>query len=158
MVRFEGTESISELFRFQLQLALDDLEADFDAILGKPARLRIEGREGTRYVNGIVSRFEQSGEPTRLTQYSAELVPRVWLLQHRHNSRIFQEMSVKDIIEKVLKDAHIPPDEYEFKLQRIIRHANIASSTGNPTSHSSPGSWKKRGSTTGSSSRRRSTC
>ncbi len=118
VVRFEGTESLSELFRFQLQLALEDVEADFESILGKPARLKIMGREGTRYVNGIISWFEQAGEPTRLTQYSAELVPRIWLLQHRHNSRIFQEMTVKDIIDKVLKDAKIPPDEFEFKLRK----------------------------------------
>jgi type VI secretion system secreted protein VgrG len=118
VVRFEGREAVSEMFHFQLQLVLEDREADFDAVVGKPGLLTIEGSEGTRYVSGIVSRFEQSSEATRLTQYSAELVPKVWLLDNRRNSRIFQQMKVPDIIKKVLDKAKIPPDEYEFKLQR----------------------------------------
>jgi type VI secretion system secreted protein VgrG len=118
LIRFEGSEGISELFHFQLQLALDDLEADFDAVLGKPGLLRIEGREGTRYISGIVSRFEQSSERTQLTQYSAEMVPRIWLLGQRRTSRIFQGMTVPDIIKKVLSDTKIAPDQYKLGLQR----------------------------------------
>jgi type VI secretion system secreted protein VgrG len=64
-----------------------------------------------------VSRFGQSSERTRLTQYTAELVPKVWLLGHRRNSRIFQELAVPDIIKKVLTDAKIPPDQFKFNLK-----------------------------------------
>jgi type VI secretion system secreted protein VgrG len=117
VVRFEGQESMSELFYFQLEVAMEEIEPDFEAILGKPAMLTIEGDEGTRYVRGILSKFEQSGEPTRLTQYRAELVPKIWLLGLHHKSRIFQEMKVQDIIEKVLKEDHISPNEFKFNLK-----------------------------------------
>ena len=118
VVRFDGREAFSTPFQFNLDLAMEESEPDFEAILGKPGLLTIEGSEGTRYVSGIVSKFEQSGEPTRLTQYRAELVPKIWLLGHRHKSRIFQEMSVPDIIKKVLTDAKIPSNEFEFKLKK----------------------------------------
>ncbi len=117
VIKFTGREALSELFQFQLELALEDVEPDFEAILGKPAMLTIEGNEGTRYICGIVSKFEQSSEPTRLTQYKAELVPKAWLLGLRHKSRIFQEMTVPDIIKKVLIDADIPASEFQFKLK-----------------------------------------
>ncbi|PYV12047.1 MAG: type VI secretion system tip protein VgrG, partial [Acidobacteria bacterium] len=116
VVRFEGTEALSQLFHFRLELAMDEAEADFDALLGKPGLLRIEGLEATRYISGIVSRFEQSSEPTRLTHYVAELVPKIWLLGLRQKSRIFQELSTPDIIKKVLTDAEIPSDEFRISV------------------------------------------
>jgi type VI secretion system secreted protein VgrG len=118
VIRFDGEEAISNPFQFRLELAMEETEPDFEAILGKPGLLTIEGSEGTRYVKGIVSKFEQAGEPTRLTQYKAELVPKIWLLSLRRQSRIFQEMSVPDIIKKVLTDAKLPSNEFQFKLKR----------------------------------------
>jgi type VI secretion system secreted protein VgrG len=115
VAKFEGKEALSEPFHFELVLVMEDVEPDFEGILGKPAMLTIEGREGTRYVCGIVNRFEQSGEPTRLTQYKAELVPKLWLLGLRHKSRIFQDMSVPDIIKKVLTDASVSASDFQIK-------------------------------------------
>jgi type VI secretion system secreted protein VgrG len=118
VVRFEGMEAMSEPFLFRLDLVMEESEPDFEAILGKPGLLTIEGSEGTRYVSGVVSKFEQSGEPTRLTQYQAELVPKLWLLGLRHQSRIFQEISVTEIVKKVLTDAKIPANEFLFKTNK----------------------------------------
>lgn len=118
VVRFDGMETLSHPFVFQLDIVMEESEPDFESILGQSALLTIEGTDGTRYVNGIVSRFEQSGEPTRLTQFRAELVPRIWLLGLRHKSRIFQDMSVPDIITKVLTEAKIPSGGFQLKTKR----------------------------------------
>lgn len=118
VVQIEGRESLSQPFLFLLNVVMEESEPDFEAILGQAALLTIEGSEGTRHVSGIVSRFEQSGEPTRLTQYRVEMVPKIWLLGLRHKSRIFQEMTVPDIIRKVLADAGIPASEFQFKTKR----------------------------------------
>ena len=118
VIRFEGEEALSEPFHFRLDVAMEESEPDFEAMLGKPGLISIEGTEGTRYVSGIIRKFEQAGEPTRLTQYKAELVPKIWLLGLRQKSRIFQEMNVPDIIKKVLTDAKIPSNEFKFQLTR----------------------------------------
>jgi len=118
VVRFDGMETLSHPFVFQLDIVMEESEPDFESILGQSALLTIEGTDGTRYVNGIVSRFEQSGEPTRLTQFRAELVPRIWLLGLRHKSRIFQDMTVPDIITKVLTEAKIPSGGFQLKTKR----------------------------------------
>lgn len=117
VVRFTGSEGLSQLFRFSLELASDEAEIDFSAVVGKPALLTIYGEQGERYVNGIVSRFEQAREGLRLTTYHAELVPQLWLLSYRHKSRTFQHMTVPDIIAKILDEVSIPSDEYRFVLQ-----------------------------------------
>lgn len=117
VIRFEGEESLSRPFLFQLEVAMEEAEPDFDALLGKAAMLTIEGDQGTRYVCGIVSKFEQFSEPTRLTQYKVDLVPKLWLLGLRKKSRIFQQMAVPDIVKKVLIDAGIPSSDFHLKLK-----------------------------------------
>lgn len=118
VVRFEGSEGLSQLFRFHLELAVDDGELDFAAVVGKPGLLTMYGVQGERYVNGLVSRFEQAGDVGRFTTYYAELVPQLWLLAYRHRSRIFQRLSVPDIISQVLEEAGIASDQYRWVLQR----------------------------------------
>ncbi|MEW5766830.1 MAG: type VI secretion system tip protein TssI/VgrG [bacterium] len=117
VVSFSGSEGISSLFRFSLELASEDAEIDFETIVGKPAILTIYGEERERYVSGIVSRFEQNAVGARFTQYSAELVPAVWLLSYRYKCRIFQEKTVEEIITQVLEEAGIPSDRFRFSLQ-----------------------------------------
>ena len=64
--------------------------------------------QSKRFFNGIVNRFSQAGRipsamgGTTLTRYRAEVVPKYWLLTRNHQSRIFQQISVPDILKKVL--------------------------------------------------------
>ena len=118
VVRVSGSEGLSELFTFQVELAARDGEIDLDSVVGVPAQLDIYYAEGTRSVFGIVSRFEQGVAGETFTPYYVELVPTVWLLTQRSKSRIFQEMTVKEIIEKVLTDDEVQSDYFRFALQR----------------------------------------
>ena len=54
-----------------------------------------------------------TGETVGQDYFRAELVPAVWLLTHRYNSRIFQNKNVPDIITDVLTQAGIPSDRVE---------------------------------------------
>ena len=118
VLRVTGTEGLSELFSFHVELAARDAEIDLDSVVGVPAQLDINYEDGTRSVFGIVSRFEQGVSGETFTPYHAELVPTVWVLTQRSKSRIFQEMTVKEIIEKVLTDAKVDSDYFRFALQR----------------------------------------
>ena len=60
VVRFEGSEGLSELFQFQLTLLCDSDAIAFDDIVGATALMTLHGEGGERHVHGIVSRFEQS--------------------------------------------------------------------------------------------------
>ncbi|HYO51730.1 contractile injection system protein, VgrG/Pvc8 family [Archangium sp.] len=63
-----------------------------------------------------MSRFEQVGGKPRYTLYQVTVVPQVWRLQHRHNSRIFQELTTPDILKKVLQGAGLSSEHYALRL------------------------------------------
>ncbi len=108
VARMEGAEGVSELFHFDLVLTSDDKLIPFADVIGKSAALSMEpGKGETRFVHGIISRFRQAEESHRVAVYHATLVPKLWRLQHRQESRIFQEQTAPSIIQKVLKGAGI---------------------------------------------------
>lgn len=119
---FRGTEGISRLYSYRVELVSDDPDIAYSAVLGKPCGLDIRNAAGTRFVKGIVRSFERTGQGNRLTHYAAEIVPIHWVLTKRIKSRIFQEhncpgMTVQDIVRKVLVDAGIPAEHFRFALQ-----------------------------------------
>ncbi|MFY0582863.1 type VI secretion system Vgr family protein [Cystobacter fuscus] len=116
VVRFSGHESISGQYEFQLELACEDQALDFNGIMGQPAVLTLVGELQPRLIHGIVNRFEQVNEMPRYAIYHATVVPQVWRLNHRHNNRIFQQLTTQDIIKKVLETAGIASDRFRFSL------------------------------------------
>lgn len=98
-----GTEAISELFSFQLDaIAPEDAPVDFSGILGQAALVEIDyGAGQTRFFHGIVNRFSQGRRDSRFIHYRAEMVPLLWLLTRREQSRIFQHLTAKEILTAV---------------------------------------------------------
>ena len=115
---FTGTEAISQLFRFNLEMTSDDPEINFDQIVGQKVTVRVTLADGSskRFFNGHVSRFTQLPGEERLAHYQAEVVPWLWFLTRTANCRIFQEMTVPDIIQQVFKDFGF--QDFENQLQR----------------------------------------
>ncbi|HEV8337169.1 MAG TPA: type VI secretion system tip protein TssI/VgrG [Candidatus Polarisedimenticolia bacterium] len=99
---FHGQEGISSLFSYQLDLvSASTASISASDLLGREIGISVTMPGGqTRYFHGICNRFSQ-GERTR---YQAEIVPRLWLLTRTRSTRIFQEMSVPDILATVLRE------------------------------------------------------
>ena len=102
VLAFDGAEALSELYRFELDLACESGELDFRKILGQPALLTLLCDGVARRVHGMVSHLEQHESARRFTVYRVSLVPRVWRLNHRHDCRIFQDKTAKEIVSEVL--------------------------------------------------------
>jgi type VI secretion system secreted protein VgrG len=104
ITRLQGHESISQLFHFQLDLLAEaGTEIQFDQILGKPVTVEMHLLDGKkRYFNGLVKRFGQGARDERFVRYSAEIVPKIWLLTKKVRSRIFQHLTVPEIIHQLL--------------------------------------------------------
>lgn len=102
---YQGEESISGLFRYDLELYSEDSALDMSQIVGKAVTLKIQLSNGSfRSVNGIVGRFTQAGRDKRFTTYLAELHPWLWLLGMSANCRIFQNKSALDIVKQIFND------------------------------------------------------
>jgi type VI secretion system secreted protein VgrG len=104
LASLSGREDLSALFAFELELlAPVAAPVSFDAVLGTAAAVELDlPGGGLRYFQGIVSRFAQGGRDERFITYRAALVPHAWLLTKQVQSRIFQHVSVPDILKKVL--------------------------------------------------------
>ncbi|MFM7203010.1 MAG: type VI secretion system tip protein TssI/VgrG [Myxococcota bacterium] len=85
--------------------------------LGQAALLTLNGLSTPRLVHGMIERFELLLIGRRFTHYRAVLVPSIAPLQLRQQSRIFQQLSTPDIVQKVLKEAGIPGDGIELLLE-----------------------------------------
>src|SRR5262249_10500058 len=111
-----GTEGISTLFHFQAELLGRDEKANFDAIVGENVTISIAAGGGDRFVNGMVSRFSQSGTVGRHATYRAEIVPWLWFLTRTSDCRIFQKQSVPDIVKQLFGEYGF--SDYRFRLTR----------------------------------------
>ena len=102
---FSGSEAISQLFHFDLDLLSENDSIKFQDVVGKNVTLRIYDAAGAeRHWNGFVSRFSQGGQDRRLTAYRAQMVPWLWFLTRTADCRIFQNQKAPDIIQKIFKD------------------------------------------------------
>jgi type VI secretion system secreted protein VgrG len=108
----EGSEGISELFKFNLHMRSEKTSLSAASIVGKPVTVKIAITGGTeRYINGIVSRFVQSGFNRDFASYEAELVPKLWLLTLSRDRKIYQAKSVADIVKAVLTEYGVTFDD-----------------------------------------------
>jgi type VI secretion system secreted protein VgrG len=137
LVGFSGNEGLSQLFSFRLDLIAENhhvKDIAFDDLLGQPITVRLElpGKGKERYFNGICSRLTQGESDEDFTSYTMEVVPRFWLWTRRARSRIFQHLTVPDILEKVLDglDPHLeligPWKERDFCVQYRETDFNFA--------------------------------
>jgi type VI secretion system secreted protein VgrG len=118
VVGVEAQETLSQLYSVEINLAAPPgMSVDEKGLIGQKALLTVQLGDGSaRFFHGIVSRvarWDVSRSPER-QRYQVTVVPRLWTLRHTRRSRIFQEMSVPDIVHKVLGDAQV---EHTLSLQ-----------------------------------------
>lgn len=99
----EATEGISELFRLTLHMRSGDTSLDASKIIGHSVSVTLQIPDGPkRHFNGIASRFGHTGGDREFAHYSAEVVPRLWLLTLSRDRAIWQAKTVPEIVKAVL--------------------------------------------------------
>lgn len=98
-----GTEALGRLSSFTVRLLSEDGAVDIAAVLGKPMTVSLATNEDgdERHFNGIVTRFASTGWSGEFASYEATVHPWLWLLTRAANCKIFQDMSVPDIVKQV---------------------------------------------------------
>jgi type VI secretion system secreted protein VgrG len=115
LLGMSGSEGVSQLFHYALDLASEDGKISFQDILGKPATVTLNLQDGkVRYFNGIISKFSHGETDERFTYYRAELVPWLWFLTRAADCRVFQEKKIPEVIEEIFRDAGF--QDFELKL------------------------------------------
>ncbi len=118
VLEFQGREAISQPYRFDLELVSERPDLDLQALLHKPAFLAFD--PAGKGIHGLVHRIAQGESGQRLTRYRLTLVPQLAYLAHRTNQRIFQHLSVPQIVAQVLEEHGIQADAYRFQLGPVV--------------------------------------
>ncbi|EGB95317.1 type VI secretion system tip protein VgrG [Pseudomonas juntendi] len=121
LLSFSGREAISELFSFQAHLISQDARIELKKLIGKKVTLGIALANGTtRYISAHVSDFVHTGADGGIANYTAELVPWIWILSRRRDSRIFQDKTTEQIVKEVF-DYYLSLAEHEFRLSQPLK-------------------------------------
>lgn len=133
IAEIHGHEGISELFEFRLKLLSYSDHIDPKKIVGRSANLRIETwdmdySEGERHWDGYVSRFactgrtlSSSGDGRDIYTYECDIVPWLWFLTQNEDCRIFQNLSVPEIIDTIFTEF----DYSDYKLDLTETHPKL---------------------------------
>jgi type VI secretion system secreted protein VgrG len=110
-----GIEGVSMPFVYRLDLLSENAKIDARKLLRSKVTLTVKVDENTkeRKIHGIIRRFVQLGQDKDLTLYHAEVVPWLWFLSLSRDCKIFQSMTVPEILQKVFKDQGYS----DFKMQ-----------------------------------------
>jgi type VI secretion system secreted protein VgrG len=102
---FAGTEAMSRPYRFTLDLTSELPSIDAAELLGTPACVTVAlPSGGERTIHGLVSRFRRVDTGVGPATYKAELVPWLWMLSLSSDCRIFQRLSIPEIVARVFDD------------------------------------------------------
>ena len=118
VLEFQGREAISQPYRFDLELVSERPDLDLESLLHRPVFLAF-APDGNG-IHGLLHQAAQGESGKRLTRYRLTLVPQLAYLAHRTNQRIFQHLSVPQIVAQVLEEHGIQADAYRFQLGPVI--------------------------------------
>ncbi len=153
--RFSIHEAVSTPFTVSVWVRSEDPAVDLSGIVGQAAIFRMRSGyarisgAGVRVWSGYVSYMEQTHaehvSSKVLSTYQLRIVPHIWLLDQRRNQRIFQHMTIPDIVDKILDEWKVKRawkvdrgqyQKHEFKVQygeselafisRLLEEAGIA--------------------------------
>ncbi|RQO65397.1 type VI secretion system tip protein VgrG, partial [Aquitalea sp. FJL05] len=101
----DGSEGVSEAYRYQLSCLSPDGNIELKSLLGVAARLGVLDADGSEVVRcGVVSRAELLGSDGGFAKYGLTIEPPFALLRLRRTSRVFQDLSVPDIVKQILAE------------------------------------------------------
>jgi type VI secretion system secreted protein VgrG len=107
-LRFDSMQhsaGVSALEETQLFLLSDKPDIAPEKLLGQAVTIKLQMRGGdVRHICGLVTRFGLGRHQGRHFGYLAEVRPWLWFLTRRSDCRIFQEMTVPDIVKKVFSN------------------------------------------------------
>jgi type VI secretion system secreted protein VgrG len=113
---FEGHEALSEPFRCVIEFTSVDKTLTPQQMLMQKASLTLQApvtqgfgvkvQQPVRTLQGVVTEFERLSTSKDETRYSLTLQPRLALLARSRQCRIYQDMSVPQIVEHILRTRH----------------------------------------------------
>ncbi len=97
------TEELGRLYTIDLELNSTE-HIQFEDLLGQNVTIRLDRTTGKRFFNGYVGSISQTVDQGQYAVYQATVHPWLWFLTRTTDCRIFQQLTVPDIIKQVFSD------------------------------------------------------
>ncbi|QLI83308.1 type VI secretion system tip protein VgrG [Chitinibacter fontanus] len=98
-----GREGVNQPYRYSLECLSPDGAIELKSLLGLPVVIGVTDSEGGVVERcGVVSQAQLLGSDGGFAKYGLQVEPPFALLRHRRTSRVFQDISVPDIIKQVI--------------------------------------------------------
>jgi len=119
VLAFKGEERLSQPFHYHIEFTSRELDLGAQQLLGQDARfslhappvkplpgLSLSEVKPLRTVFGVVSAFKRLSASVDEARYEITLQPRLALLDRGRQYRIYQQQSVPEIVESILRNRH----------------------------------------------------
>ncbi len=115
VLNFYGREALSAPSKWRIEFTTQQSDVAAEEVLLKYATLRmLSGRE----IHGVVMAFEWLGSTADQTHYSVTLSSRLSLLSHTRRCAVYQNLSVPELVEQVLRKHGLEGADFEFRLEK----------------------------------------
>ncbi|RXD35154.1 contractile injection system protein, VgrG/Pvc8 family, partial [Xanthomonas perforans] len=105
--RMQASEALGQLFDYRIDALCTELQPNLRDLLGTPVAVQLADGEGEqRWYHGMVASCAHNGyavvDALDYAVLELQVVPKPWLLTQRRDCRIYQDMSVPEIVTSVL--------------------------------------------------------
>ncbi|PLY47872.1 type VI secretion system tip protein VgrG [Lelliottia sp. F153] len=115
VLNFRGREALSEPFSWDIEFTTPQANIAPEQVLMKYASLRMRGGKN---VHGIITRLEWLSTSKDQSHYRATLSSRMTLLGYTRQCAIYQNQSVPEVVEQVMRKHGLEGPDFEFRLER----------------------------------------
>jgi type VI secretion system secreted protein VgrG len=133
---FSGVEKVSDGYVFNIELVSRNSNIDITKTLGRDCLLTIADKSRVkRFVHGLIRQMKQLHTANTFTHYMLEIVPRLYFIKNTQDQRIYQHMSVPEIIHHVLKKNMFTGYSYVFHLRETYQQREYCTQYGESDYH-----------------------
>ncbi|ELZ8934772.1 type VI secretion system tip protein VgrG [Cronobacter dublinensis] len=116
VLNFRGREALNEPFTWRIVFTTPQHDVTDTDVLLKYASLSM--RSG-RVVHGIITGFEWLGTTADQTHYAVTLSSRLSLLNLTRRCAVYQNLTVPELVEQVLRARGLEGPDFHFRLERV---------------------------------------
>ncbi len=122
VIKFNGSEGISQLYAFDIYLVSKQNEIDPAEVLRNRCTFSIQWGEEELPFHGQAAMFSELQQIGKYYCYRAELVPRLWRLHLTKQNQFFLDKQPADFLKEVLEQNELCENvDFEFRLQNEYR-------------------------------------
>jgi type VI secretion system secreted protein VgrG len=115
VLNFHGRETLNAPFKWRIEFTTPQKGITRDDVMLKYATLSMLSG---RVVQGVITGFEQLNETVDQTHFAVTLSSRLALLDHTRRCAVWQNVTVPELVEQVLRSHGLEGSDFEFRLER----------------------------------------